>query len=319
MTTSGIDRREALELIACEGPELLELIARAGRTRLERRGDEVVPCAIINAKCGLCSQDCAFCAQSARSTAEIERFPLKPTEVLVAESRAAAEMGACRIGLVTSGKSVKPGPELETIAGVIEVIAAELPSEPCASLGVLDRPALERLRDAGLTRYHHNLETAESFFREVCTTRSWRESVDTAVDARAAGLAVCCGGIFGLGESPAQRVELLATLAELELDSIPLNFLHPIPGTPLGERASIPALECVKVVAVARLMMPDREVRVCGGRERNMRDLQSWALLAGADGLMIGGYLTTTGRTVADDLRMVRDAGFRVATRSRGT
>lgn len=310
---TGIDTREALELLAVEGPDLYDLLARAGRLKLEQRGPEVVPCAIVNAKCGNCGQDCAFCAQSSRSSARIERFPLRPPEELLARARDAADMGACRVGLVTSGRSVSRARELRDLARAVEVMARELPVEPCASLGLLDAPALEMLREAGLNRYHHNLETAESFFPRICSTRTWRSSVETIEAAKALGMSVCCGGIFGLGESPAHRVELLATLRDLAVDSVPINFLHPIAGTPLESAPPLAPLECLKVVAVARLMMPRAELRVCGGREHNLRDLGSWLFLAGADGLMVGGYLTTKGRSLEDDVQMVRDAGLRFA------
>jgi biotin synthase len=228
----------------------------------------------------------------------------------VEAARDAAAKGAHRFGIVTSGRSVhKPG-EIETIAHAVEAIAGTLPVEPCVSLGLLEKETLRRLRDAGLTRFHHNLETAASFFPEICTTRRYEDSVETVRAARDAGLKTCSGGIFGLGESTAQRVELLEALRDLDVDSVPLNFLIPVPGTRLEAREPLAPLECLKIIAVARLMMPEVEIRVCGGREANLRDLQSWALLAGADGLMVGGYLTTPGRSVDEDLRMIADAGF---------
>ena len=317
--TSGISVAEARYLLDVEGPELYELLSRAGQTKLRHRGDSVDPCAIVNAKSGNCSQNCAFCAQSSRSEAAIERYGLLPAEALFDAARAAAEAGAARFSIVTSGRTVRTPAELRTIAQVIERIARELPVTPCASLGLLDAEALVRLRDAGLTRYHHNLESAESFWPSICTTRSWRRSLDTNTTAKELGLSVCCGGIFGLGESRTQRIELLEAIRDLEADSAPLNFLHPIPGTPLEGLRELTPLDCLKVVAVARLMMPEREVRICGGREHNLRDLQSWLLLAGADGIMVGGYLTTRGRTIADDLQMIRDAGLRLTSRVDGS
>lgn len=312
---SGITTREANELLQCEGSELLELLARAGRTKLEERGHLIDPCAIVNAKSGHCGQDCAFCAQSSRSKADIERYGLRPASELFAAAREAAEAGASRFSIVTSGRALASGAELRNIASVIERIAHELPLAPCASLGLLDGSALCTLSDAGLSRYHHNLEAAESFFPTICTTRSWCQSITTIEAAKKAGLTICCGGIFGLGELPGQRVELLESIRSLDVDSVPLNFLHPIAGTPLEGRCDLTPLDCLKVVAVARLMFPDREVRICGGREYNLRDLQSWILLAGIDGIMIGGYLTTGGRTIADDLAMIEDGGFFLTSR----
>jgi biotin synthase len=310
---AGIEASEALELLACQGAELYDLLARASRTKLERRGPEVIPCAIINAKCGHCGQDCAFCAQSSRSRAEIDRFSLRPPDELMSEARQLAELGACRVSLVTSGRAITRPEDLHTLTRTLESMGRELPVEACASLGLVGTLQLETLRAAGLDRYHHNLESAESYFEKICSTRSWRASIDTIEAAKALDLEVCCGGIFGLGESLAQRIELLESLRQLEVDCAPLNFLHPIPGTPLADIEPLAPIECLKVVAVARLMMPETEIRICGGREHNLRDLQSWLLMAGADGLMVGGYLTTGGRTVSDDLRMIRDAGLTLA------
>lgn len=310
--TEGISPTEALELLRCQGAELVEFLGRAGATRRRHRGDEVDPCAIVNAKSGNCSQDCAFCAQSSRSTAPIERYPLRSAELLLEAGRAAGAAGAARFSVVTSGRAIRRDAELEVLAQVIRGTVEELGIEACASLGLLDEAALERLHEAGATRYHHNLEAAESFFPQICSTRSWRDSLETIAAARRLGFEVCCGGIFGLGESPDQRIELLETLRQLEVESVPLNFLHPIDGTPLAGQDDLSPMDCLKLVAVARLMMPTREVRVCGGREHNLRELQSWILLAGADGIMVGGYLTTGGRTVADDLRMIEDAGLTI-------
>ncbi len=308
--SEGVSVREALELLDCQGEELAELWARATRVRSRYRGRAVDPCAIINAKSGHCGENCAFCAQSARSRAVIEKYPLRTLESLWAEARSLAEAGARRVSLVTSGRVVRPGAELDLLAIVVQRMTMELEVDACASLGLLETGGLQALREAGLSRYHHNLETAESYFPQVCTSRSWRESVDTVEAAQSLGLEVCCGGIFGLGESLAQRVELLETIRQLDVACVPINFLHPIEGTPLAGHRELEPLDCLKLVAVARLMMPQKEVRLCGGREHNLRDLQSWVFLAGADGIMVGGYLTTAGRTMADDLRMVRDAGL---------
>jgi biotin synthase len=313
-TPKGISAREALELLQAQGADVYDLLARAGRVRRETRGDVVALCSIVNAKSGHCGEDCAFCAQSSRAKAEIARYPLLPVEKMVGAARQAAADGATCFSIVTSGRA--PGSkDLAAVGEALSIIGRELPLRPSASLGMLDGDALRRLRDAGLRRFHHNLETAESFFPAICSTRRWSDAVEAVRQAQQAGLSTCCGGIFGMGESLRQRVELLAAVRELDPDSVPLNFLNPIPGTRLEHLPTIPALEALQVIAVARLMMPDKEIRVCGGRERVLRDLQSWIFLAGADGMMVGGYLTTSGRPVADDLRMVVDAGMRLPGR----
>jgi len=310
---SGIGLSEALEWIECRERDVQDLFARASRARAEHRGAEVPLCAIVNAKSGGCGDDCAFCAQSSHHAAEIESYPMQSVERLIDAAREASEWGVRRFSLVTSGRAVSRDADVRLMEQAVERIAGELPVMPCASLGRVRREVLVRLRKAGLTRYHCNLETAESHFANVCTTRRYSDTYDTLLGAREEGLSLCCGGIFGLGESPAQRVELLAKIRELEVDSVPLNFLHPIPGTPLAGIEPIRPVDGLKAVAVARLLMPDRQIRICGGREHNLRDLQSWLLMAGADGLMVGNYLTTAGRSVHDDLRMIADAGLTLA------
>ncbi len=309
---SGINTTEALEALELEGGETYQLFARAHAVRLQHRGLSVNLCSVVNAKSGLCGEDCKFCAQSAHNDATIDCYPLIGTDEMVRAAQVAGEHRAARFGIVTSGLALEEEPEIDAVSSAINRIADGKRIHPCASLGNVSEEVLRRLKEAGLTRYHCNLETAESYYKEICSTRSWSESVDTIRAAKSLGLATCSGGLFGLGESLEQRVELLDQIRELDVDSVPLNFYHPIPGTPSAEQSSIDALACLRVVAVARLMMPEKEIRVCGGREYNLRDLQSWLLLCGADGLMVGGYLTTSGRNVADDLKMIDDAGFTV-------
>ncbi len=311
---NGIGIGEALELLETEGAEMHALFARAAAARFEHHGDRVRLCGIVNAKSGGCPEDCAFCAQSAHAKTDVERYGMIGAERMIEAARSAEGHGAARFGIVTSGRTIRREQEIETLVEAVATVRRDTGLEPCASLGNLSPENLGRLAEAGLGRYHHNLETAESFFPEICTTRRYSDAFETIQAAREAGLSVCSGGIFGMGEQPAQRIELLAKLRELGVDSVPLNFLQPIPGTQLGDREPLAALDCLKAIAVARLMMPDREIRVCGGREHNLRDLQSWIFVAGADGMMVGGYLTVSGRQVEDDLRMIRDAGMTLAS-----
>jgi biotin synthase len=301
---------EAVELLEAEGVALWDLLARASAARRAVRGDEVEFCSIINAKSGGCPQDCAFCAQSVHNEATIRRYPLVESSTMVEAAEKAVADGARRFSIVTSGRTIDEGDELEAIAEGIERIRKELPLSVCASLGMLSEGALARLRDSGMDRYHHNLETARSHFSEICTTQSYEDSIETIRRAQDLGLSLCVGGLFGMGESRRQRVEMLETIRELDVESVPINFLNPIEGTRLEGKSGIEPVDCLRVVAVARLMMPEKEIRVCGGREVNLRDLQSWLLLAGVDGLMVGGYLTTPGREAAEDRQMVEDAGL---------
>jgi biotin synthase len=253
--------------------------------------------------------DCAFCAQSSSNPSGVPAGPFIGEDGILAAAEKAAQSGARRFSIVSSGRAVSSDRELAGIAGAVSGIAG-LGLRPDASLGLLPPDALRRLRDAGLDRYHHNIETAPSFYPSICTTRSPDESFRTVENARKAGLSVCCGGIFGLGEDPAHRVEFLETVRELDPDSVPVNFYVPVKGARIGHVEALAPVECLKIIAVARLMMPDKEIRVCAGRDRHLRSLKAAAFLAGADGMMIGDFLTTPGASVADDLRLVSDCGL---------
>ncbi len=307
---TGISTVEARSLLDCEGAELYALLARSGRLTRQRRGTRVHLCAIVNARSGDCDQDCAFCSQSKRSDADIAHYRLMDEQKMADAGREAAQFGAHRFSVVTSGGAVHRDAHLERICDALTDVRRTTSARTCASLGLMDAAGLERLKESGVTRYHHNLETAESHWDRICTTRPWSDSLVTIRAAQQAGMELCVGGIFGLGESKEQRVELLESIRQLGVESVPINFLHPIPGTPLESLSELTPADCLRIIAVARLMMPDSEIRICGGREHNLRDLQSWIFMAGVDGLMIGNYLTTAGRTVADDLQMIRDAGL---------
>jgi biotin synthase len=301
---------EALRLIECEDFETMELLFRADKARRAEFGNVIETCAIVNAKSGNCGEDCKFCPQSSHSKSEITEYPLLSSDELLEAAKVADEFGSGAFGMVTSGRGVTSACERDTIKDAVKRIDAETSFAPCVSLGLADETFLTALKDAGLERYHHNLEAAESFYGEICTTRTFQDNLKTIETAKLAGLKVCSGCLFGLGETPAQRVELFESLRSLNVDSVPINFLNPLDGTPIKKNApSLSPTECLRAIAVARLMMPTTTIRICGGREHNLRDMQSWIFLAGANGLMIGSYLTTGGRRVEDDMRMIKDAG----------
>ncbi len=308
---SPINEEEALKILASPDDEIYEIIASADRIRRRFKGDKINLCSIINAKSGLCPEDCAFCSQSSRNRAEVAVYDLVESKKIVDEAKRAAINGAGRFGIVTSGKGVNQR-DLSTIAKSIEEMAVSGDIKPCASLGILSREKLVRLKEAGLKRYHHNLETAESFFPKICTTHTYRENIDTIVAAKEAGLEVCCGGIFGMGESIEQRVELAITLRNLEVDSVPINFLNPIKGTKMEGRPLLPPIEALKIIAMFRFFLPDKDIKAAGGRSVVLRDLQSLLFAAGANSMMVGDYLTTKGRQVSDDIQMVKDLGLTV-------
>ena len=282
----------------------------ATKTREAYAGNEIRMCAIINARCGNCSENCAFCAQSGRSKAAIDKYPMKSAQEIFEHAKLAEEYGAVRYGIVTSGRSVQKGRELDIICEALELIRTKLSIVPCGSLGILSKDVMQILKKAGLDRCHHNLETAESHFAKICQTRNYTDQIRTVTEAKEAGLSVCSGGIFGLGETDGQRIEFLSTLRSLEVNSIPINFLNPIPGTPLENATPLTVVECLRIIATARLMMPETSIRICGGREKNLRDFQSWLFAAGADSFMTGGYLVTAGRDNNTDKKMIEDAGL---------
>ncbi len=290
-----------------------EFYARLGETeRLRERhfGRKVSFCVIINAKSGHCSEDCAFCSQSLKSRANIPTYPLLPREKLLEAARAAAAAGAARFSLVTSGRGIASSREKKALVTAVAAIREAAPVKICASLGIVDRPFLVDLKAAGLHRFHHNLETAPSFFPEICTTHSFAARLATVEAAKDAGLSVCVGGILGMGESVEQRRELAKAIKELDPDAIPLNFLHPLPGTRLAERPLLEPLEALKIIAAFRLSFPDKTIIICGGRQPTLRSLTPLVFAAGANALMTGDYLTTKGRLPEDDRRMLADLGL---------
>ncbi|SCX82747.1 biotin synthase BioB [Desulfoluna spongiiphila] len=306
-----VSEEDALAL-AGAGHEALFLLFEAARVRCrESRGDTVFLCSIVNAKSGKCSQDCAFCAQSSSHETGVDIYPLMDEETLVERGHAMARAGATRFGIVTSGHSLNEA-EIDRVCRVTERLRKETDLTICGSLGMLDAKRGERLRSSGMGRYHHNLETSRSHFDAICTTHTYDEDIETVQLAADMGFGVCSGGILGMGESWAQRVELALTLRDLNADTIPMNFLTPVPGTRMANRPLMPALDALKSVALFRLIAPEKRITVCGGREVTLRDFQSWLFPAGADGLMVGNYLTTAGRSLDDDLKMVTDAGLLV-------
>lgn len=308
----AIDVDEARALMNSAGSDFYSLLARAGAIREQTRGRRVVLCGILNAKSGRCSEDCSFCAQSAHYRTDAPVHPLVDADRMVERAREVEAMGAREYSIVTSGNTIRKDSEIDEICRALERLRDEGTLWRCASLGNLSNDHLLRLANAGLTNYHHNLETSRSFFPKVCTTHEYEQDVETVRRAKALGLKVCCGGVFGLGEGPDHRVELASTLQELDVDSVPINLLNPIPGTPLEGGNGLTAMDGLRIIAVYRLMMPDKDIYVCGGREAILGDLQSWIFLAGANGMMVGNYLTTAGRDHGLDLQMVEDQGLEV-------
>lgn len=294
---------QALELASLDSEHTVQLLFAANAIA-KAFGHKAFTCSIINAKSGRCSEDCSFCAQSGRYATNSPVHPLLPLDQLIDQGLAMGRAGTFCYSLVTSGLMLSSD-EIDRICQCVSYLRQHTNLSLSASLGLLTPDYAKRLAQAGLTRYHHNLETARSHFPRICTTHAYEKDVETLQVAREHGLFLCCGGILGLGESFEQRVEFAFTLAGLGVDTVPLNFLNPIPGTPLENMPLLSPHDALKSVALFRVLLPRARITIAGGRERVLGDYQSWLALAGANGLMIGNYLTTRGRSLDSDLRML--------------
>lgn len=305
----GIRAAEALELFIEGSGNPYRVLAAASEIREHYKGKEIILCGIANAKSGKCSEDCKFCAQSSHYATNVPSYPLKDAGQMITEAAQAKKDGAEYFGIVTSGKRVKARKEW---ANIFKAIAGmnKIGIHPCASLGILDEAKARELATAGLFRYHHNLETARSYFKNICTTHDYEENVETIRAAKAAGLSVCSGALIGLGEGITHRIELAETLRELDVDSVPINILNPIKGTPLDHLQPLAPMEILMTIAVFRFMLPAKDLKLCGGKEKNLRQLLPLGIIAGANSLMTGNYLTTTGRESRLDHEMISDLGL---------
>lgn len=305
----AITNEESLEISAIGGAQVFEFFTQASYLREHFRGNKIDLCAIVNAKSGACPEDCSYCAQSAKARSDVSTYPLISQESILKAAKSAKSSGAKRFCIVTSGR--KPGPsELKRIASAISKIR-KLGLLPCATLGLLDLNELQALKDAGLERFHHNLETSEKFFPSICHTHSYADKLNTIEAVRKAGLSLCSGGIFGLGESWQDRVEMAFLLKKINADSIPMNFLIPVKGTKLEKRKILAPFEALKIISLYRFILPEKEVRVCGGRLQTLGEFNSFAIMAGADGLLTGDYLTRKGIRPEADMELIRGYGLR--------
>lgn len=314
--TSGaaIDEHTAVSVLGASHGELPEILHAAHTVTSRRFGREVSLCAIANVRSGNCSEDCVFCAQSSHFTGTpAPSYPLMPVDEIRECADKAGKSPLEFFSYVTSGRAL-PQKFLDHVCEAVDGMRDKSFCH-CASLGCLDYESLKKLRESGVVRYHHNLEASESFFPNVCTTHSYADRIRTVRDAKKAGLEVCCGGLLGLGESHGQRVELAMAVAAEEVDSIPLNFLVPIPGTPLENVEPLQPLEILLTIAMFRLTNPHAEVRMAAGRAA-LRSLQSFIFHAGCNGLMVGDFLTVSGQGIENDLTMLEDLGLEVRSKS---
>lgn len=305
-----LGRSECRDVLATPDEDLLALLHAAFAVRSRYFGKTVRLQMLQNAKSGACQEDCHYCSQSAVSTAAIERYNLLPQRQMVDGAREAAASKAQRYCIVISGR----GPldrEIDEIAAAVRAIKKELPIQICCSLGLMNEAQAKRLKSAGVDRVNHNLNTSETFHGSICTTHTFQDRLTTIRNARAAGLEICSGGIVGMGERDDDLIDLALALRDIRPDSIPLNMLHPVMGTPLQDCDHLTPQRCLKVLCLFRFLHPRTEIRIAGGREHNLRSLQPLALYP-ADSVFVNGYLTTPGAPAPEVWGMIRDLGFTI-------
>lgn len=309
-------RQEGLAILDTPQDELLDLVNAAYRIRSRYFGNTVRLQMLLNAKSGACQEDCHYCSQSTISTAPIERYSLLSPEKMLEGARRAAQAKAQRYCIVISGRSPLQS-ELTHITSAVKQIKEELPIQICCSLGLLNSEQASQLKEAGVDRINHNLNTSEAYHPSICTTHTYQDRIDTLKHARAAGLELCSGGIVGMGEGNEDLVDLALALQDVQPDSIPLNMLYPVEGTPFDEMKNLTPARCLKILCLFRFFHPKTEIRAAGGRERNLRSLQPLALYV-ADSLFVDGYLTTPGLAHQEVWKMIEDMGFTVEVKYEG-
>ena len=310
LNDEALTRAECRDVLSTPDEDLLALLHAAFVVRAQYFGKTVRLQMLQNAKSGACQEDCHYCSQSAVSTAPIERYNLLPQNQMIEGARRAAASKAQRYCIVISGRSPLDR-EIDEIAGAVRAIKQDLPIQICCSLGLMSETQAKRLKAAGVDRVNHNLNTSEAFHGSICTTHTFQDRLATIRNARAAGLEICSGGIVGMGEADDDLIDLAMALREVRPDSIPVNTLHPVAGTPLESCDHLTPQRCLKVLCLFRFLHPRTEIRIAGGREHNLRSLQPLALYP-ADSVFVNGYLTTPGAPAPEVWGMIRDLGFTI-------
>jgi biotin synthase len=308
----SISRAEALWLFGLkDSADIYTLLSWANRIREQFKGNKVHLCSIVNVKAGGCSENCKFCAQSAAYQTESPRYGLVDLPPVLTAADEAKQNGVTALGLVAAWKGLEEGPILDEICQRLGELKSSGKARPDASLGIIKNPRVaQKLREAGLECYNHNLESSRRFFGNVCTTHTYEDRVQTIEHLKAAGIKICSGGIIGMGETNEDRCEMALALRDLRVHIVPINILNPIAGTPFAGNEPLPPLEILKTIACFRFVLPRQEIMIAGGRTVNLRDLQSMIFMAGASALMVGNYLTTLNQPVEKDLQMLRDLGL---------
>lgn len=303
-----LTREEARAVLNAPDDILLDQLAAAYRVRRHYWGNRVRLHFLLNAQSGLCPEDCHYCSQSKISSADIEKYPLLATEKILAAADRAAQLKAGTFCFVISGRSPNEA-IFSRVVDTIKEIKANYDLKICACLGLLSEEQTHRLAAAGVDRVNHNLNTSEAHHGEICTTHTFRDRENTVHNVKAAGITTCSGGILGMGESDDDVIDLALSLRKLEVTSVPVNFLIPIPGTPLAEIRELNPRRCLRILCLFRFILPSQEIRIAGGREVHLRSLQPLGLYP-ANSIFVGDYLTTPGQAAHQDWEMIRDAGF---------
>lgn len=307
-----LTRDEALELFNLESSaDIFDLLAWANRIREQYKGNKIHLCSIVNAKAGACSENCSFCAQSSFYQTGSPRYGFVDPEPVQEAAEEAKKNGVTAVGLVAAWKGLNEGPMLDEICDRVRELRASGKTRPDVSLGIIkSRRVADRLKEAGVECYGHNLESSRRFFPQTCTTHTYEDRLETINYLKQAGIKVCSGGIIGMGETREDRCDLALALREIGANVVPLNILNPIPGTPFAKNPPLPVMEILKTIACFRFVLPRQEIMVAGGRTVNLRDAQSMVFMAGASALMVGNYLTTLNQPVEKDLQMLKDLGL---------
>jgi biotin synthase len=307
-----ISREEALRLFNLESSaDIHDLLAWANRIREKFKGNKIHLCSIVNAKAGACSENCSFCAQSAFYQTGSPKYGFVDPEPIAEAAEEANRNGITAVGLVAAWKGLNEGPMLDEICDRVREMKEAGQTRPDVSLGIIkSQRVADRLKEAGVECYGHNLESSRRFFPQTCTTHTFEDRLQTISHLKQAGIKICSGGIIGMGETREDRCDLAFELKAIGANVVPVNILNPIPGTPFAKNDPLPVLEILKTIACFRFILPRQEIMVAGGRTVNLRDAQSMIFMAGASALMVGNYLTTLNQPVEKDLQMLKDLGL---------
>ncbi|GBF11362.1 biotin synthase BioB [Tepidibacillus sp. HK-1] len=305
-----ISKYEAISLSNIEGTNLEELLNAANEIREFYLGNQVDLCTIMNAKSGSCSENCKFCAQSGHYNTDVEQYPLVDADTALSQAKKVEQQGAHRFSLVTSGKGIGDR-DFTQILGVYKILKDNTSIQLCSSLGIISFDKAKSLREIGVITYHHNLETSRHFYPFICTTHSYDDRIKTIKQAQNAGLNICSGGIIGMGETMEDRIDMALDLQQLNVKSVPINILTPIPGTPLGNTPPLETSEILKTIAIFRFILPTAHIRLAGGRKLLGMN-QAKGFQSGASAALVGDYLTTVGNKITDDIKMLKQMGYEV-------